>query len=58
MLLLTFLFLRLCNQVGDIPPLEGMPLTILSLDATQVKEISSLKAMPLTRLELDDTQRR
>ena len=42
-----------CNQVKDLTPLKGMPLTWLSLtNCQQVRDLEPLKGMPLTGLHL------
>ena len=42
-----------CTDLSDLSPLEGMPLTNLSLfHCNQVRDLSPLKGMPLTNLNL------
>ena len=47
-----WLDLQSCRQVGDLTPLNGMPLTWLSLAGCPVRDLSPLKGMPLTTLNL------
>lgn len=46
----------LCNQVKLLAPLEGIPLTKLSLaNCTDIADLHPLRAMPLDRLDLSRT---
>ena len=44
------------GQLSDLSPLEGLPLTLLSIGWTQVADLSPLLGMPLTELRIYGTQ--
>jgi Leucine-rich repeat (LRR) protein len=54
---LKTLDLSVCNQVKDVKPLRGLPLTSLNLsNCNKVQDVTPLEGMPLASLDLGGTQ--